>query len=469
MEDRWNLLCDGLKINQTVKEEWWKFISVKYNEPSRFYHTFFHLQEMFEYRDKFLTKLTDVSSVDLSIWFHDVIYNPTATSGKNEDSSAEAFETFAEQAELPENQTKLVFGWIVATKHHKSKSSDSLDFRLFMDMDMAVIGKPWIAYLTYTKQVRSEYQHLPLWKWVIGRSMFINSTLNTRAIFSTKEFNDAIEIQARSNLKRELTSLQGMLSEAFLLPNWIAYILISVLMTNVKAALLYIFFNSCFVMALIFFFGFYFFKSILCVFCINLFSLFWCLFGSEVIHHPFPVCEKENHTVVQAGSFNPPHKGHFELLKYLSARFKKVYVVIGVNATKEYAVSANDRKCLVETVCQNLKLENIEVFVWSDYIWRFLAAKGANSLVRGIRSWRKDGIDEKLLEFTNIIGPLLIGGIKPFSTIYMMSNPEYANISSSLIRKSIKERKNIENYVDDSIVEEVKKLYDEEKEKLPEG
>lgn len=54
---------------------------------------------------------------------------------------------------------------------------------------------------------------------------------------------------------------------------------------------------------------------------------------------------------------------------------------------------------------------------------------------RGIRSWEKDGGDERALQILNTWGPILLGPLFwPIPTQYLEGNPKYNHVSSTLIR-----------------------------------
>ena len=70
------------------------------------------------------------------------------------------------------------------------------------------------------------------------------------------------------------------------------------------------------------------------------------------------------------------------------------------------------------------------------YIWRYAKREGATIFFRGIRSWEKDGKDERSLQILNTWGPLLLGPLVwPIPTIYLEGNPKYNHVSSTLIRQ----------------------------------
>jgi len=86
-------------------------------------------------------------------------------------------------------------------------------------------------------------------------------------------------------------------------------------------------------------------------------------------------------------------------------------------------------------------------------------------MFRGIRSWSKDGNEERLLLFLNTLGPLLLGPLKwPLPTIHLEGKPEYNHISSTLIRDLCKRsEKNVvaglKELVPDEIVDAVADVY----------
>ncbi|KAG7348046.1 lipopolysaccharide core biosynthesis protein [Nitzschia inconspicua] len=147
--------------------------------------------------------------------------------------------------------------------------------------------------------------------------------------------------------------------------------------------------------------------------------------------------EKEDRTVIFAASYNPPHNGHLALLQYLSERYNKVVAVIGFNPDKKYPVSPQDRAKLLRSMIQTVAVpnDNIQVEVVEGYIWRYAKRIGATIFFRGIRSWDKDGHDERALQILNTWGPLLLGPCYiPIPTIYMEGDPQYNHVSSTLIR-----------------------------------
>ena len=105
--------------------------------------------------------------------------------------------------------------------------------------------------------------------------------------------------------------------------------------------------------------------------------------------------------------------------------------------------------------------------VFSDYIWRLAMRENVSIMFRGIRSWEKDGREERHLYLLNTWGPLVFGPIKwPLPTHFLEGQPEYNHISSTLIRSSCKKAKengqkpDLSAYVPAEVADDVAKIYD---------
>lgn len=91
--------------------------------------------------------------------------------------------------------------------------------------------------------------------------------------------------------------------------------------------------------------------------------------------------------------------------------------------------------CVLDDDNYTYNLSNRWNLVVEGYIWRFAKQRGATIFFRGIRSWQKDGPDERALQILNTWGPLLLGPMFwPIPTIYLEGNPKFNHVSSTLIR-----------------------------------
>jgi phosphopantetheine adenylyltransferase len=112
------------------------------------------------------------------------------------------------------------------------------------------------------------------------------------------------------------------------------------------------------------------------------------------------------------------------------------------------------------------------------YIWRTVQREGARVLYRGIRTWDMDGPDERKLQILNTWGPLVLGPLWwPLPTVFLQGDPQYAHISSTLIREvcssnpsiniraQLQVESKLQSLVPSCIVQDVMQLYGDDNSK----
>merc|ERR1712228_736208 len=115
-----------------------------------------------------------------------------------------------------------------------------------------------------------------------------------------------------------------------------------------------------------------------------------------------------------------------------------------MNSSKKYDVTPQQRASFVRDMIasEDSIKSNVRVEVVEGYIWRFAFREGVSIMFRGIRSWEKDGDEERYLHFLNTWGPMVFGPLRwPLPTQFLEGKPEYNHISSTLIRSICMEAK----------------------------
>src|SRR5690606_41613732 len=81
------------------------------------------------------------------------------------------------------------------------------DTRHFLDCDMAILGAEPPMFDAYDRAIAAEYRgHVPGWLYRINRRRFLKSLLARPRIYLSEFFHDRFDAQARSNLRRAVTS-----------------------------------------------------------------------------------------------------------------------------------------------------------------------------------------------------------------------------------------------------------------------
>ncbi len=185
---------------------WTETLCSRYSEAGRFYHTLAHLQAMLTQLRDAATRPNDECAVAMAIFFHDLVYD--AQSKTNEEDSAQLWRDFAREHALEDGLVARVTDWILQTKHHMDCDPGAEpDKRLFLDLDLAVLGGDAADYDAYSANIRKEYAHVPEEQFRVGRAAVLRTFLAKENLYFTVEFQRKLQQRARGNLERELQRL----------------------------------------------------------------------------------------------------------------------------------------------------------------------------------------------------------------------------------------------------------------------
>lgn len=176
---------------------------VRYAEPHRGYHDLAHLDEVLRHVDALAEEAEDVDAVRLAAWFHDAVYDPTATD--NEEESARLAAKTLTGLRVPDGTVERVADLVRLTADHDP--GEDRDGAVLCDADLAVLASDDVRYSTYVDGVRREYAHLDDTSFERGRAQVLRSLLDHPALFRTGRGRAVWEEPARRNLRAELESL----------------------------------------------------------------------------------------------------------------------------------------------------------------------------------------------------------------------------------------------------------------------
>ena len=142
-----------------------------YTEPQRAYHNFSHIYDCLCEFDSAKQLAASSESIEMAIWFHDVIYDVRAKD--NEEQSAGLARTTILSAKLPEDFANEVSQLILETKH--IKPPHNADGALLVDIDLAILGQSRERFEEYERQIRQEYDWVEAKAFAEGRSAILKS------------------------------------------------------------------------------------------------------------------------------------------------------------------------------------------------------------------------------------------------------------------------------------------------------
>lgn len=146
------------------------------------------------------------------------------------------------------------------------------------------------------------------------------------------------------------------------------------------------------------------------------------------------------------GSFDPITLGHINLVKRAIPLFDKIIVAVGINQQKTTLFSLEKR---LEWLKEVFKHEaTIEVAFFEGLTVHFCAERKAHYLIRGLRNASDFDYEKTISQLNNIIG-------KDLETIFLISKPEYAHISSTIVREIIKGKGDVSAFIPEIIAKEL--------------
>jgi predicted metal-dependent HD superfamily phosphohydrolase len=197
-------LLQTFSSNSELNNRICAFIFAKYSEKHRAYHNLSHINALLSHAEKFKAKFADYESVQFAIWFHDVIYDTKNVD--NESESAKIAAEFLNELNAPKSKIEKVEQLITATAKHDANGLD-FDGKLFLDLDLAILGQSEIVYQTYSKAIRKEYSFVPWFLYKRSRRNILENFLQREIIYFTQEIRQDFETQARINLANEIKEL----------------------------------------------------------------------------------------------------------------------------------------------------------------------------------------------------------------------------------------------------------------------
>ena len=141
------------------------------------------------------------------------------------------------------------------------------------------------------------------------------------------------------------------------------------------------------------------------------------------------------------GSFDPLTLGHCEIIKKATQVFDQVLVSVGNNSEKKYMFSLDQRLNFISSEFKNNPLVKVEKY--DGLTAEFCKGKNIKHIVRGLRNPADFEFEKKIALFNNSLGEI--------ETIFFLTSPNNAFISSSMIREIIENGGNYKKFVPESV------------------
>ncbi|UCG24245.1 MAG: DUF3267 domain-containing protein [Chloroflexota bacterium] len=204
MSRRWLKLTRSLGVDEEAARRVFAGMAISYNGDGRYYHILTHVGELLDTAGGLRDLAHDYKTVQLAIWFHDVVYDSRA--GDNEVRSAEYARAALEELGLPERIITRVSDLILKTVTHESENEDR-DALILLDSDLAPLGADEEVFARQSYALRQEFGWVPDDEYKANRVRALGKFLSRERIYQTDRLYQALEAKARSNLSQAIAEL----------------------------------------------------------------------------------------------------------------------------------------------------------------------------------------------------------------------------------------------------------------------
>ncbi len=181
-----------------------------YTEPQRVYHSIQHLADCLRLFQENRELASKPEEVEMALWFHDAIYDVTATD--NEITSAHWAETALEAVGVEESSIQRIVQLILATRHTSNSDQNgdevSADTALLLDIDLAILGASPARYAEFESQIRQEYGWVEPERFREGRLSILKRFQAQSPVYHTPKLANIWEKNAHTNLAWAITELE---------------------------------------------------------------------------------------------------------------------------------------------------------------------------------------------------------------------------------------------------------------------
>ncbi|MBE9913806.1 pantetheine-phosphate adenylyltransferase [Paenibacillus donghaensis] len=129
---------------------------------------------------------------------------------------------------------------------------------------------------------------------------------------------------------------------------------------------------------------------------------------------------------VYPGSFDPVTMGHLDIIQRAARQFDVLIVAVLINRSKQPLFTIEERMELIRQVTSHLP--NVEVDSFQDLTANYVRIRNAQAIVRGVRSVTDFEYELQIASTNHKLNP-------DAETVFMMTNPKYSYLSSSIVKE----------------------------------
>lgn len=149
-----------------------------------------------------------------------------------------------------------------------------------------------------------------------------------------------------------------------------------------------------------------------------------------------------------AGSFDPIHLGHVDIIERASKLFDELHIVIAQSSEKQALINLADRKELASKSLNHLT--NIKVSTTSGLVTDYARENQIGTLIRGLRIIADFEFEQSMDWHNHILAPEI-------ETVCLMTRPNLRFVSSRGLKELYRHGQNIQEWVPSHVAEYLQK------------
>jgi pantetheine-phosphate adenylyltransferase len=142
------------------------------------------------------------------------------------------------------------------------------------------------------------------------------------------------------------------------------------------------------------------------------------------------------------GSFDPVTKGHESIIRRSVGLFDQLIIALGENTRKQSYFTLEQRLGWLHKLFDREK--NIEIDHYSGLTVEFCRVKKARYILRGLRTSADFEFERGIGQMNKLMVPYL-------ETVFLLCEPEYASLSSSIVRDILRHGGDVSMFIPEGI------------------
>ncbi len=126
------------------------------------------------------------------------------------------------------------------------------------------------------------------------------------------------------------------------------------------------------------------------------------------------------------GSFDPPTKGHLDVVERCTTLFDQVVVGVILNPSKSPMFTSDERVAMLEECC--VQWDNVRVATFQGLLVDFAHHVGARTVVKGLRAVTDFDYEIQMSQMNRHLAGDVV-------SLFVATKPEFGYLSSSLVKE----------------------------------